>query len=56
MFAVLFYAVCLGINIGNIFWVSLFRAGWKVVLLEAACAAICLLLLVGQINIHLSAS
>jgi len=56
MFAVLFCAVCLGVNIGNIFWVSLFRSGWKVVLLEVACAAICLLLLVNQVNMYLSAS
>lgn len=54
MFNVLFCAVCLGINIGNIFWVSLLKANWKVIILEVVLTTICLLLLVSQVNIYLS--
>lgn len=55
LFSLLFCAVCLGINLGNIFWVSLFKAGWKVILVEVLIALICLGLFLTQIHIYMSA-
>lgn len=40
LFSLLFCAVCVGIDLGNIFWVSLFKAGWKVILVEVLIALI----------------
>ena len=56
LFSLLFCAVCVGINLGNIFWVSLFKAGWKVILVEVLITLICLGLFLAQIHIYMSTS
>lgn len=54
LFSLLFCAFCTGINIGNIVWASLFKAGWKVIVLEVLITLICLVLFLAQVNIYMS--